>query len=360
MRMIHLRFTLLCLVGCVFMVFCVRTIGAPVQHEQVARHAERGASPAVTLRADHGEQSLSEGVVSLNKLVALENELHFGRVLHAVMGKRKSRHHRGKKSAVSLKRMTLRKAEEEEADADGEDEEDEDDDSEEEDDSESGEESSEESISKTIRTATDAAPGTGINNEYSSSAATLNGEGVIDDANVTHIRYMIFKIIKSNKIRSVVDMPCGNSLQWFPHLLERIDFELGDFKYYCVDTESERLDELKQHFGEAGNPEFLSMKPDAAHGLPKVDMVFSWGGPQQWGVRNTWAFFTALRSVRPKFLMITNNPTVTNTNDRDGTLNLRKQPFHFSKAMRVISDVTVGEVPKQLLFYKMDGIRKGF
>ncbi|KAI0566725.1 S-adenosyl-L-methionine-dependent methyltransferase [Gracilaria domingensis] len=318
------------------MVCCVPTIGAPVRTARRDPRTLPAPSRVAPTRHDGGEHPLSDTVVPLDHVASLENKPHFGRALHAVTGKRRSRHHRGKKTTIALKKMILRKAEEEDADADGDDDEDEDDDSEEDDDDSeseeesSGEHKSEESISKTIRASADVGQTANGNGGHSASAGTLDGDGLVDDVNVTHIRYMIFKIIKANKIRSVVDMPCGNSLQWFPHLLERIDFELGDFKYYCVDTESERLDELKQHFGEAGNPEFLSMKADGAHGLPKVDLVFSWGGPQQWGVRNTWAFFTALRSVRPKFLMITNNPTVTNTNDRDGTLNLRKQPFHVS------------------------------
>lgn len=252
--------------------------------------------------------------------------VRMGRVLSGVVKRMK----RGGKHKLSLPAMSMRKSDEDDSEHDGEDDDDDDDDSDEDDEeSESEEESSSESeskspsatpvaVAKTIRTAADGG-GTGH---------------IVDGVNVTHISYMIFKIIKANKIRSVVDMPCRNSLQWFPQLLQRIDFELGEFKYYCVDTDGDGvaapMEDVRSHFSEAGNPEFLHMKPDAAHAIPRADLVFSWGGPQQWGVRNTWAFFTALRSVRPKFLMITNNPTVSNTNDHDGTLNLRKQPFHVS------------------------------
>lgn len=178
--------------------------------------------------------------------------------------------------------------------------------------------------------------------------------------NVTHLSYMVFKIIKQNDIRSLIDMPCRTTLKWFPELLNRIDFEVIGFKYYCVDTDEHSQDDIRALHSEAGSPEFLHITPEESHLLPKVDLVFSWDGPQQWGVKKTWAFFTALRQIRPKFLMVTNNPGIVNTNGERGKLNLRKQPFHFAQALRVISRVHEDENPKQLLFYEMNGVRRGF
>lgn len=154
--------------------------------------------------------------------------------------------------------------------------------------------------------------------------------GMQDGVNITHLSYMVFKIIKQNDIRSVIDMPCRTTLNWFPELLNRIDFEVIGFKYYCVDTDEHSQDDIRGLFNEAGSPEFLHITPEESHLLPKVDLVFSWDGPQQWGVKKTWTFFTALRQIRPKFMMITNNPGVVNTNGERGLLNLRKQPFHVS------------------------------
>lgn len=154
--------------------------------------------------------------------------------------------------------------------------------------------------------------------------------GVVDGTNVTHLSYMVFKLIKSYNIKSVVDIPCRNTLGWFPELLHRIDFEVVGFKYYCVDSEAHSQDDIRSLFTDAGSPEFLHIRPEEAHLLPKTDLVFSWDGPQQWGVKKTWSFFTALREIRPTYLMVTNNPKVANRNEQRGTINLRKQPFHVS------------------------------
>ncbi|CDF40111.1 unnamed protein product [Chondrus crispus] len=149
-----------------------------------------------------------------------------------------------------------------------------------------------------------------------------------DGTNITHLSYMVFKIIKNYDIKSVVDIPCRNTLSWFPKLLERIDFEVAGFKYYCVDTDSYSKDDIQTKFSDAGSPETLHISPEEAHFLPKTDLVFSWDGPQQWGVRTSWTFFTALMEIRPTYLLITNNPTASNTDDSKGVMNLRKQPFH--------------------------------
>lgn len=152
--------------------------------------------------------------------------------------------------------------------------------------------------------------------------------GVVDGTNITHLSYMIFKLIKKYEITSVVDMPCRNTLHWFPALLHRLDFEIVGFKYYCVDSEANSQDDIRHLFGEAGSPELMHIKPEEAAQIPKADLLFSWNGPQDWGVRQTWAFFNGVREVRPEYLLITNNPGASNTNTNTASLNVRKQPFH--------------------------------
>lgn len=154
--------------------------------------------------------------------------------------------------------------------------------------------------------------------------------GVVDGTNITHLSYMVFKIIKKYEISSVLDMPCRNTLHWFPALLHRLDFEIVGFKYYCVDSEAPSQDDIRHLFSDAGSPVFMHVKPEESNQLPKADLYLSWNGPQEWGVRRTWAYFHGLREVRPDYLLVTNNPGATNTNADDKTLNVRKQPFHVS------------------------------
>lgn len=191
----------------------------------------------------------------------------------------------------------------------------------------------------------------------------LNGRHT--HTNMTHLSNMLLKIIKTYNVKSVADIPCRNSLAFFPKLLPKLDFEVMGFKYYCIDSEKDTHEDIAHFFGDAGNPEIMHLKPTETSMLPKTDLVFSWDGPQDWGVTKTWTFFANLRNVRPKYLLITNNPTELNA-DRPGVLNLRKQPFHFAQANRVLSKVHASENPslglpkKQLLFYEINDIRRGF
>lgn len=179
-------------------------------------------------------------------------------------------------------------------------------------------------------------PSPGPKNRHASGKKPKSGpfrgvpSGMVDGVNVTHLSYMVFKIIKGNNIRSVVDMPCRNNAPWFSELLHRIDFEIVGFKYYCVDTDRPSQDDLRKLFSDSGAPEFMHIRPEESQQLPNVDLIFSWMGPQQWGVGKTWAFFTGLRQVRPKYLLVTNNLGVSNNEDKNNLLNLRKQPFHVS------------------------------
>lgn len=154
--------------------------------------------------------------------------------------------------------------------------------------------------------------------------------GVKEGTNITHLSYMMLKLIKTYKIRSMVDMPCRNNLEWFPELLSQIDFEVLGFKYYCVDSDERSQDDIRHLFSDAGSPEFMSITPEEAHQLPYTDLVFCHDGPQEWGIQKAWTFFSALRRVRPKYVMVTNNPGEMNHPSGAGVVNLRKQPFHVS------------------------------
>lgn len=247
----------------------------------------------------------------------------------------------------------------------------------------------------------------------SSENETLsNTEDVPKQENTTRLREMVYKLIKSQGVTSVADMPCRNTLSWFPGLLHRLDYEIPGFKYYCIDSEKNSQDDIRSLFSDSGNPEFMHVRPTESDQLPRVDMIFSWNGPQQWGIGVTWAFFSGIRQVRPDLVVVTNNPGVINSNAGPGVINLRKQPFHvslfgrvtfmvllfsmrcvlfflsvsilsrsltlfvrtsrfftqysiftqFNQAMRVIGNMESegSEVKKQLLVYNMDEIRKGF
>lgn len=220
--------------------------------------------------------------------------------------------------------------------------------------------------------------------------------------NVAHLSKMLVKIVKNYDIKSMVDIPCRNTMQFMPSLLHKLDFEVPGFKYYCVDTEMDSHDDLVPLYSDAGSPEFLHLNPATATLLPKTDLVFLWDAPQDWGVTTFWSFIMHMRQIRPSYLLVTNNQDAVN-GERDDIINLRKQPFHvssssttfyfllnfvpglvfscdanhvyyvfcyilgrhphwqqFNQATRVINNVWNGNTNKQLLFYEIKQVRRGF
>lgn len=177
--------------------------------------------------------------------------------------------------------------------------------------------------------------------------------GVVDGVNVTHLSYMVYKLIKTNAVASLVDMPCRTTVGWMPAVVQRLQFELATgFKYFCVDADQRSHGDLQRAYAHADGVEFLHFTPAEEGKMPTADMVFSYRGLQRWGVKNSWAFFKTVRESAPRLVLFTNSPGLENLSQTPNVLNVRKAPFHFGLSKRVISSLTAaGADPLQLLLY---------
>eukprot|EP00180_Rhodochaete_pulchella_P001979 Plantae.Rhodophyta-Rhodochaete_pulchella.ctg29863.p2 GENE.Plantae.Rhodophyta-Rhodochaete_pulchella.ctg29863~~Plantae.Rhodophyta-Rhodochaete_pulchella.ctg29863.p2 ORF type:complete len:187 (+),score=40.99 Plantae.Rhodophyta-Rhodochaete_pulchella.ctg29863:122-682(+) len=184
---------------------------------------------------------------------------------------------------------------------------------------------------------------------------------MVNGEDVTQMSFMLFRIIMTYSIKSMVDMPCHTTVHWMPQLLQRLDFEVLGFQYYGVDTTDEFVAKCKSVVGEYGTPEFAVRHPAKKEYLPEADMAFSWDGIQTWGIRPAWLFFKGLRHSNIKYVLFCNNPGINNLKHQGrGVVNVRRPPFHFSEAVKVISNISVDEErPKQMLFYDLDSVRPG-
>lgn len=184
--------------------------------------------------------------------------------------------------------------------------------------------------------------------------------------NITHLAMMTFKIAKEIKGKTMVAMPCRPTLSWLPKVVAKLQFILPAFKFYCVDTDTATtsVEDLKKAFEKDGDAEteFLKISPKESEDIPpNADLVLSWMGMQDWGVKKSWRFVKGLRESGAKRIMFVNNPRCMNTNSESGEINLRKQPFHFGEPLRVIKNISlVRTKPKDVLLYHMDEIRNGF
>lgn len=186
--------------------------------------------------------------------------------------------------------------------------------------------------------------------------------GMINGENSTQLSLMVYKIAKSERIFSMAAAPCRAVSSWMPEVVMRLEFELPGFEFYCVDTSKpERsMADLKLAFGDVTGG-FIHTLPEAIDkALPKnIDLVVSWTGMQEWGIRKSWRFIKGLRRSGARMALFSNNPKSSNAGPSEGTLNIRKSPLLFNAPQRVIGRVS-NDDNKQLLLYSMDGLRDGF
>jgi len=53
----------------------------------------------------------------------------------------------------------------------------------------------------------------------------VGSDGMLDGVNVSKVSFMLYRVIKTYGIRSMVDIPCYSNRNWMPKLLERLDYE---------------------------------------------------------------------------------------------------------------------------------------
>lgn len=182
-------------------------------------------------------------------------------------------------------------------------------------------------------------------------------ENVNEEYNVTQLALMTYKIAKSSKIFSLAAAPCWEARKWMPDVVHRLERELHGFEFYCVDTRGLDADGTQKWYGEDTRTVKCDVG-DIENVLPEsVDLVVSWMGMQQWGIRNSWRFIKALRRKGVKMVLVSNN--AMSGNGMHGRINIRKSPLLFNEPRRVIGKVDhSGDV--QLLLYDMDALRDGF
>lgn len=186
--------------------------------------------------------------------------------------------------------------------------------------------------------------------------------GMVNGENITQLSLMVYKIAKSEKLFSMAAAPCRAVINWMPEVAMRLEFELPGFEFYCVDTSEPPgpMADLKRAFGELSGGYIQSTPEMVDKTLPKnIDLVVSWMGMQEWGIRKSWRFIKGLRRSGVRLALFSNNPKSSNAGAAEGALNVRKSPLLFNEPQRVIGKVSDDD-NKQLLLYSMDGLRDGF
>jgi hypothetical protein len=182
---------------------------------------------------------------------------------------------------------------------------------------------------------------------------------------IQRVSYMLFRIIHQYKVTSMVDVPCRAHAHWMHLFLDHAEKEIPKFQYYCVDTNRKVLKAVKKQKHPLPNRQFV-LKQFWREALPEADIVFSWGGLENMKEENVYKFLKLVASSKKhKYILIgshTEGSRVVRKSMKGQKLlpkpmNIRKAPFSLHKPMRVISELSVNGVKKQLYMYKPENMR---
>lgn len=186
-----------------------------------------------------------------------------------------------------------------------------------------------------------------------------DGNGTSD--NIERLSFMLYRLIKTFQVSSVIEVPCTRSLSWLPQFVHHLEFEVPGFKYYCVLQTDEEYHYAKKLVGNTTSLK-LSIHPEYWKlPLPKAELGLLWHAFGYLAPDNAWNLVQMLRDLNVKFVIVPNNPLVERNSghaSRHGRVNVRRSPYSFGTPVRIIHNVSKNETePKQLLFYNVTSIR---
>jgi len=183
------------------------------------------------------------------------------------------------------------------------------------------------------------------------------------DHNITRLSYMVYKLIQSVEVHSVIVMPCRTTALWMPAVVTHLEFETpGGLNVTCVDTTPEvSQTRLINAFNDTGAA-IVNGTLETIPSLPKAQMVVSWYGFQEWGVRGSWDFLGAIKQHGVDWVAFNNHGTATNGEAPGGrkAINVRKAPYHLGAPARVVKGVSLApDSDLSLVLYDTSNMREG-
>lgn len=235
---------------------------------------------------------------------------------------------------------------------------------------------------------TDASPFHGVPLSAVDASAALVSD-VATHTNVTRLSYMLYRLVITTGATSLLDVPCTSHSAWMPPLLERLDFEIPGFEYICMDASGELSPAAGAAVSRLASAKVLlntTYWAADAPALPRVDLVWSWGGLEGLALDDAYMFFQRVHASGSRRLAVGNWPRLNNVVIGGGghyhgrpalgrplppAMNLRGSPFLFGQAERVIGGLDDSEANsgntvegrptrKQLLVYDARKMRESW
>lgn len=192
------------------------------------------------------------------------------------------------------------------------------------------------------------------------SLSAANVAGTFD--NLTRISFMMYRLIKTHHITSMIDIPCSNTLDWMPQVLHYLDFEIPGFRYTCVVPSHAEKEKAQAIFGDHASPEFLVSREYWRLPLPTTDVAFLWNILGFITPHQSWALLKSVRQAQTKYVVLPNYPQMRSNpaaGTHHGRVNLRRAPYRFAEALRVFNNISTNPiVSKQMLLYDTERLRQ--
>jgi hypothetical protein len=188
-----------------------------------------------------------------------------------------------------------------------------------------------------------------FNNNSWGSSESFSGMG-LEIKNTVSLRKNISYLIKSLKIKSILDVPCGD-MNWMQML------ELKELKYEGWDIVDEIINLNKKSFSDRPNFSFFC-KDALTDEIPNVDLIICRDLIIHFPFEATWNLLRNIVKSSSKYVLISHCRTdFPNTNIKFGEfypVNLENPPFNFHKAMFYIKEE---EEVKYMALYEIKTIR---
>ena len=179
--------------------------------------------------------------------------------------------------------------------------------------------------------------------------------------NITQLSLMLYRIIKTHEIRSVLDVPCSLSTLWTAHMLRVLEFEVPGFHYRCLTPDDITLAQAILKLQDLESVIVLKDSTPWASKLPRADLAFVWDGIGYLPPAHSWKLIKALVAAKTKYVIVPNYPTVrknSGSGSKTGRINVRRAPYRFNEPLRVINNISLEEgVVKQMLLYGVSNIK---
>lgn len=183
------------------------------------------------------------------------------------------------------------------------------------------------------------------------------------------LKVMLLKLVRQYNVKSMADVPCRAHSHWMPDFLQNVAEWDENFKYICVDADSEVLRAMKDRIGLVVDAKFVQRKFWRER-IPKVDLVLSWAGLDNMREENVVNYVKRLSRAgrRHQFVLLGSHSGGLEQAPKDKIrrftgggklINFRRRPFYLYKPLRIIRDLSVDGNDKQMYLYATDSMYKG-